>query len=170
MLRACKLEDLRVLPVVFDSQGVHRREFSSPLAEMNDAEPVGGGLQLSGPSTVLSIFKSLRDQSFTPSTFHEHWVRTSDLPKGDRSVYEHECLSRILDYMVVVDQLNAPALQSAELMCRRLQVIREAHRISLGQPDYSASDVMMGWKHARSGAGIDTSLAAHVANELKINR
>ena len=94
-------------------------------------------------------------------------MRTSDIPRGDRSTYEHECLSRILESMVMVDQLNAPALQSAELLCRRLQVIREAHRISPGQPDYSASDVMMGWKYRRSGQGIDSTLAAHVANELK---
>ncbi|CAK9098379.1 unnamed protein product [Durusdinium trenchii] len=94
-------------------------------------------------------------------------MQSSDIPKGDRSTYEHECLSRILESMVMVDQLNAPALQSAELVCRRLQVIREAHRISPGQPDYSASDVMMGWKYRRSGQGIDSTLAAHVANELK---
>eukprot|EP00438_Fugacium_kawagutii_P025394 Skav207382 [mRNA] locus=scaffold2496:250834:268725:+ [translate_table: standard] len=166
-LASYKLEDLRVLPVVFDSQGTRRREFASALAEMSDAVPVGGGLQLAGPPTVLSIFKDLRDQAFTPSTFHEHWVRTTELPRGDRSIYEHECLSRILDAMVMVDQMNAPALQSAELICRRLQVIREAHRISPGQPDYSSSDVMMGWKYKRQGAGIDTTLAAHVANELK---
>ena len=161
------LEDLRVLQVKFDAQGTRRCEFSKAIAEMNDAVPLGGGLQLAGPTTVLSILKDLRDQGFTPSTFHEHWVRTSDLGKGDRSVYEHECLSRILESMVVIDQLNAPALQSSELVARRLQVIREAHRISPGQPDYSAADVMMGWKYRKSGAGIDTSLAAHVATELK---
>lgn len=96
-----------------------------------------------------------------------YWLRTADVPRGDRSVYEHECLSRILESMVVVDQLNIPALQSAELICRRLQVIREAHRISPSQPDYSSADVMMGWKFKRTGAGIDSSLAAHVASELK---
>ncbi|CAK9009883.1 Ankyrin-1 [Durusdinium trenchii] len=162
-----RMEDLRVLPVKFDAQGIRRQEFPAAVSLMDDAEPSGGGLQLTGPPTALKILKDLRDQAFTPSTFHEHWMQSSDIPKGDRSTYEHECLSRILESMVMVDQLNAPALQSAELVCRRLQVIREAHRISPGQPDYSASDVMMGWKYRRSGQGIDSTLAAHVANELK---
>lgn len=103
----------------------------------------------------------------TPTTFHEYWLRTSDIPKGDRSVYEHECLSRILESMLTVDQINAPALQSAELLCRRMQVIREAHRISPGSPDYTSADVMMGWRYRRSGQGVVQELAAHVASELK---
>ena len=164
---AYRLEDLRLLPITFDAQGVRRREFNAAVAEMDGAEPAGGGLQLTGPATSLKLMKELRDQAMTPSSFHEYWLRTAEIPRGDRSLYEHECLSRILESMVVVDQLNVPALQSAELICRRLQVIREAHRISPGQPDYSSSDLMMGWKYKRAGAGIDSTLAAHVANELK---
>lgn len=34
-------------------------------------------------------------------------------------------------------------------------------------PDYSAADHYMGWKYRRSGQGLDASLAAHVASELK---
>lgn len=162
-----RLDDLRVLPIEFDSQGGRRREFPTAVAALDDSEPAGGGIQLTGPRTAMRLLKDLREQSFTPGTFHEYWLRTSDISKGDRSVYEHECLSRILESMLVTDQLNAPALQSAELICRRLQVIREAHRISPGAPDYSSADIMMGWRFRRAGPGIDTSLAKHVAEELK---
>lgn len=162
-----RLDDLRVLPIEFDSQGGRRREFPTAVAALDDAEPAGDGIQLTGPRTAMRLLKDLREQSFTPGTFHEYWLRTSDISKGDRSVYEHECLSRILESMLVTDQLNAPALQSAELICRRLQVIREAHRISPGAPDYSSADIMMGWRFRRAGPGIDTSLAKHVAEELK---
>lgn len=162
-----KLDDLRILPVAFDLQGTRRRDFHSLFALLNDGTPQGGGLQLDGPPTVLSLCKMMRDQSMTPTTFHEYWLRTSDIPKGDRSVYEHECLSRILESMLTVDQINAPALQSAELLCRRMQVIREAHRISPGSPDYTSADVMMGWRYRRSGQGVVQELAAHVASELK---
>ena len=148
-------------------QGTRRRDFHSLFALLNDGTPQGGGLQLDGPPTVLSLCKMMRDQSMTPTTFHEYWLRTSDIPKGDRSVYEHECLSRILESMLTVDQINAPALQSAELLCRRMQVIREAHRISPGSPDYTSADVMMGWRYRRSGQGVVQELAAHVASELK---
>ena len=162
-----RMEDLRILPVHFDSQGVRRLEFPAAIALMDGTEPMGGGLQLTGPSTTLRLLKDLRDQAFTPGTFHEHWLRTNDIPRGDRSIYEHEVLSRILESAIVVDQLNAPSLQSIELMCRRLQVIREAHRISPTQPDYSSADLFMGWKYRKSGQGIDQTLAQHVAGELK---
>ena len=114
------LEDLRVLPVLFDAEGTRRREFSSCIERLNGDSPQGGGLQLTGPATCLKHLRSLQDQGFTPITFHEHWIRSSDISKGDRSTFEHECLSRILESMLVVDQINAPALQSAELLCRRM--------------------------------------------------
>ena len=161
------LEDLRVLPVRFDNEGVRRREFNLSVERMSGQAPQGGGLQLSGPATCLNLMKSLRDQGFTPVTFHEHWIRSSEIPRGDRSTYEHEVLSRVLESLACVDQLNLPALQGVELICRRLQVIREAHRISPGARDYSAADHFMGWKYRKSGSGVDSELAAHVANELK---
>ena len=164
---AFALEDLRVLPVYFDTEGTRRREFSQCVERMNGQTPAGGGLQLSGPPTCLNLMKSMRDQGFTPTTFHEHWMRSSEIPRGDRSTYEHECLSRVLEALICVDQLNVPSLQGAELVVRRMQVIREAHRISPSSPDYSAADHFMGWKYRKSGQGVDSELAQHVANELK---
>lgn len=161
------LEDLRLLPVRFDGQGVRRREFNDAVAHMVEGTPQGGGLQLEGPVTSLNIVKGLRDQNLTPTTFHEFWMRTADIPRGDRSTYEHECLSRIMEAMITVDQLNICSLQSSELVMRRLQVIREAHRISPSSPDYSSADYFMGWKWRKSTQGIDSGLASFVATELK---
>ena len=129
--------------------------------------PQVGGVQLEGPPTALNIAKSLRDQNMTPTSFHEFWVRSADIPRGDRSVYEHECLSRIFESMVCVDQLNCSGLQSMELVVRRMQVIREAHRVSPNAPDYSSADYFMGWRYKKQSQGIDSGLAAHVAAELK---
>ena len=114
-----------MIPIHFDTDGTRRRGFNQCVERMNGQTPQGGGLQLQGSATCLNLMKSLRDQGFTPTTFHEHWIRGSEIPKGDRSTYEHECLSRILEAAICVDQLNAPALQFLELVCRRMQVIRE---------------------------------------------
>lgn len=162
-----KLDDFRVLPVQFDAQGVRRRDFHSAVPIMIEGSPAGGGLQLEGPATALNIAKGLRDQNLTPTTYHEFWIRTGEIPKGDRSVYEHECLSRIFEAMVTIDQLNPSGLQSAELVVRRMQVIREAHRISPTSPDYSSADIFMGWRYRKQTQGVDSSLAAYVAGELK---
>ena len=103
----------------------------------------------------------------TPTSFHEFWLRSSEIPKGNRSIFEHECLSRILESLITVDQLNICALQGVELIVRRMQVIREAHRVSPSNPDYTSADHFMGWKFRKSTQGIDAGLAAHVASELK---
>ena len=161
-----KLDDLRVLLVHFDGQGVRRRDFSQAVAMMVDGVPQGGGLQLEGPVTSLNVCKNLRDQSMTPTSFHEFWMRSAEIPKGDRSTYEHECLSRILESLVTVDQLNS-ALLGAELVCRRMQVIREAHRISPSSPDYTSADYFMGWKYCRGAHGVDSELSQFVAGEMK---
>ncbi|CAK9013540.1 unnamed protein product [Durusdinium trenchii] len=95
--------------------------------------------------------------------------RTEAEPKmrGDRSIYEHEVLSRILESIATVDQLNVSGLQGVELLVRRLQVIREAHRISPSSPDYSSAEFFMGWKYRKGAHGVDPDLAHHVAAELK---
>ncbi|CAK8991991.1 unnamed protein product [Durusdinium trenchii] len=162
-----KLEDLRILPVTFDAQGVRRREFAQAVAAMVEGTPQGGGLQLEGPATALNVLKSLRDQFMTPTSFHEFWLRSAEIPRGDRSIYEHEVLSRILESIVTVDQLNVSGLQGIELLVRRLQVIREAHRILPSSPDYSSAEFFMGWKYRKGAHGVDPDLAHHVAAELK---
>ena len=72
----------------------------------------------------------------------------------------------VLEAFVMVDQLNIPNLKGCELLVRRWQLIREAHRISPTSPDYSAADVFMGWAYRR-GDGVEPSLAKYVADELK---
>jgi hypothetical protein len=163
---ACKFDDLRVLPVLFDSQGIRGRSFGDAVNLLNDAPPAGGGLQLAGPASSMTVMKSIRAQSFTPVTHHEFWLRQARISDGDRSAFEHEVLSHILEAMVVVDQLNVCALKSAELVVRRRQLIQEAHRVSPGAPDYSAADIYMGWSGRRHG-GVDPALTQFVAAELR---
>ncbi|CAK9006509.1 unnamed protein product [Durusdinium trenchii] len=121
---------------------MRRREFAAAVPLMVEGAPQQGGLQLEGPATALNICKSLRDQAMAPSSFHEFWLRTAEILKGDRSTYERECLSRIFESMVCIDQLNPSGLQSAELLVRRMQVIREAHRLSPSAPDCSAAQII----------------------------
>ena len=95
------------------------------------------------------------------------YVRQSRIPDGDRAQYEHEVLCKILWAMSCVDQLNVPVLLSGEYVVRRLQLIKEAYRLSPFAPDFSAADFFMGWRARRHGAVIDPNLAKHVALQLK---
>ena len=76
-----------------------------------------------------------------------------------------EVIAHALHSFSTIDQLNLPNLVGVELLARRYQLIKEAHRISPGAPDYSASDIFMGWRHRRSG--VDANLSRYVAGELR---
>eukprot|EP00438_Fugacium_kawagutii_P025699 Skav229290 [mRNA] locus=scaffold544:87897:88883:+ [translate_table: standard] len=142
-LASFKSKDLRTLPIKFDSQGARRRDFFEAVALMSADELPGGKLQLEGPSTAIQVLRSLTSRGLTPITDHERWVRSSEIAKQDRSLYEMEVLARVLEAMVMVDQLNVPNLKSGELILRRWQLIKEAHRLSPAAPDYSSSDFFM---------------------------
>eukprot|EP00959_Pyramimonas_sp_CCMP1952_P461245 9481264-Pyramimonas_sp.AAC.1 len=105
-----------------------------------DPTPPRGGLGLDGPPTTFWQLKQIRDDDASPNAHHERWVRSSRIPEGDRSVYEHQVLCRILDAAATYDQFNLPALKWAELVCRRMALIKEAHRAAPSNPDYSAGD------------------------------
>lgn len=163
-LASFESKDLRTLPIKFDSQGTRRRDFFEAVAAMSADELPGGKLQLEGPSTAMQVLRSLTSRGLTPITDHERWVRSSEIAKQDRSLYEMEVLSRVLEAMVMVDQLNVPNLKSGEMILRRWQLIKEAHRISPAAPDYSSSDFFMGWEVE---AGANQSLSKYVAERLK---
>ena len=156
--------DLRVLPVKFDSAGVRRRDFLDAVTSMTQDKMPGGGLQLEGPPTTLKVLKSLASRSLTPVTDHERWIRSSEISKSDRSIYEMEVLARVIEAFVMVDQVNLPNLKGGQLLLRRWQLIKEAHRICPTQPDYSASDHFMGWE---LDSGVVQSLTKHVSEQLR---
>ena len=165
-LDSMEVRDLRVLPLKFDAQGQRRAEFAEAVSSMQGLDMPGGKLQLSGPASALGVLKNMVDRGLTPVTDHEHWMRTHEIAKGDRSVYEMEVITRVMEAFIMTDQLNVPNLKGCELLMRRWQLIREAHRISPNNPDYSASDVIMGWAY-RKGDGVEPGLAKFVADELR---
>ncbi|CAK0903474.1 unnamed protein product, partial [Prorocentrum cordatum] len=153
------VDDLRALPVRFNQERVRRRPFSEAVDIQVGDEPEGG-VMLSGPRACAWVLRSWRDAGLTPITHHANWLRSGHIPDGDRSVHEHEVLTRVLDSSVTVDQLNAPALQSAELICRRIQLIEDAHA--------SAADDYMGWAAThRQGAAVAPDQQQHVATAMR---
>ena len=165
-VKSTEILDLRVLTMEFDEQKNRRIDFAKAVGRMSQDDMPGGGLFLDGPASALGVLKGMVARGLTPVTDHEHWVRTHETLKGDRAIYEMEVITRCLEAFVVTDQLNVPNLKGCELLLRRWQLIREAHRISPGAPDYSSADVFMGWEYRR-GDGVNPELARFVASELK---
>ncbi len=97
---------------------------------------------------------------------HHQWVRDASIPSRDRSQYEHQCRSRTLDLMIQRDRLNCTNLASAEVVCRRLQLIEEVHREDPDNPDWSGANLYEGDDEQKGGALIAPSLRAHVSTEM----
>lgn len=160
-------QDLRVLLVHYDGQGERRRPFALAVKEMNGEEPEGGTVLAQAPRTAMWTMKDMLTNGGDPRQHSEWWLRAARVPEGDRSGYEMEVLTTVRFAMATIDQLNVPALTSGELLCRRVALIKQAHRISPSAPDYSSSDYFMGWGSRRSGATIPPHLAQHVAEQLR---
>ena len=156
--------DLRTLPIYFDAQGDRRREFNSAVALLSMDVLPGGNIPLEGPRTALELAKAARSRGHTFVTDLEKWISVTDLHPGDRSLYEAEVLVEALDAFMTIDQVNIANLMGFEILVRRYQLIKEAHRISPQNPDYSAADVFMGWGSRRHG--IMPALNAFVSKEL----
>eukprot|EP00971_Amphidinium_carterae_P319060 6342030-Amphidinium_carterae.1 len=127
-------EDLRVLPVRYDSAGDRRVSFADGVASMDGATP-SGGLGLDGPATCLWLCKHISHHDVSPVSHHERWLRMSKVAEGDRSVHEHEVLLRILG--------DGDA---------HIQLIKQAHSVSGVSPDYSSSELFLGLGQTRAGA------------------
>eukprot|EP00971_Amphidinium_carterae_P253218 5027312-Amphidinium_carterae.1 len=148
-------EDLRVLDVPFDGQNQRRRTFASAVESLADVAIEGGDV-LEGPRSGMWLARHCLEGGGSFIGNHAEWVRDSGLSSSDRSIHESECIARTLDYMLVRDQLNGPALVSFEVLCRRLQLIRAAHHQSPASPDYSMAEPLMGW-------GQKLGMAPHLA-------
>mmetsp|Transcript_116249 Transcript_116249/g.369925 ORF Transcript_116249/g.369925 Transcript_116249/m.369925 type:complete len:436 (-) Transcript_116249:89-1396(-) len=158
--------DARILPVKFDAQGERYRVFQEAVSMMS-ADELPGGFGLEGPRTLLPLLKSFVQQGGSPELSHMEWKRNSAVPSGDRAVYEDEALCLALQFLSTIDQINVPNLKGCELMGRRIQLIREACRISPSAPDFSASDHFMGWGRRRGGGAAQQSLTSYVADQLR---
>jgi len=158
--------DARMLPIKFDAHGDRYRVFQETVSMMT-ADELPGGFGLEGPRTLLPLLKSSVQQGGSPELSHMEWKRNYAVPSGDRAVYEDEALCLALQFMTTIDQINVPNLKGCELMGRRIQLIREAYRISPSAPDFSASDHFMGWGRRRGGGAAQQSLTSYVADQLR---
>lgn len=153
--------DLRVLPVLFDAAEERWRTLSEAIPEYEEIE--FDDFPLSGPRTVYRDVRQLRRQGMDFIQHHESWLKKSGVRSSDRSVYEHGCLCRALNFMASYDQLNLPSLASAEALNRRRTLIEVAHQGRPDAPSYEGSEEIMGMREAADGSVIDPALTQHAA-------
>ena len=104
--------DVRILPVLFDSADERYRTMAEAEIDFDD-------FPLQGPRAVSHDVRTLRRMGLDFLLHHEAWLKKSGVRTSDRSVHERSAICRALHFMVTYDQLNLPALASAEAMNRR---------------------------------------------------
>ena len=118
---------------------------------------------LQGPRSVFRDVRQLRRQGMDFVQHHESWLKKSGVRSSDRSVYEHACICRVLNYMASYDQLNLPSLASAEALNRRRTLIEIAHQGRPEAPSYEGAEEILGIREAGDGSVIDPAITSHAA-------
>jgi hypothetical protein len=158
--------DARTMPIKFRPvTGERHIAFDDAVSLLPEDEFLD--FPVTGPRTVRWLCEQIVKSGAPPISRHSRWVREAEIPAGDRSKFEHEVLSKVLELGVCYDGLAVSNLASFEVVSRRLQLIEEAHLDSPGAPSYEAAAHYMGSTERRGGALISPGLSEHVAGRLR---
>ncbi len=119
------------------------------------------------PRTTKWLCGSIVRSAPSPVSRHHRWLRDAEIPATDRSRWEHQVLSEILEKAVEYDALQVSNLASFEVLSRRVQHIEQAHIDCPTAPDYAGGEFFMGSCERKGGALVAPNLALHVAGKFR---
>jgi hypothetical protein len=162
---AVSTDDARTLSVKYGADGTRRRIFRDSSEEMLEAD--FADWPVLGPRTCLWNVREICKMAEGPRAQHTMWVRGAKIPDGDRAIFEDEVLASMMEMAVTYDGLNIANLASFELLCRRRQLLAEAHVHNPGAPSYSGSEYYMGLGLRPGAAVVSPMLTQHVSEKMK---
>lgn len=157
-------EDVRTLAVKYGLNGERLRNFREAIHETQVCEFDDFPFE---PRTTYDYLKAIASISESATAQHHMWVGASRMPEGDRSCYEDEVLARVLDLAITYDCLNVANLASMELICRRRQLISDAHANGPGAPSYLGAEHYMGQTYKQGGGIVVPALTDFVAKKMQ---
>lgn len=157
-------EDVRTLEVRYGMNGERLRNFRESINEVQVCEFEDFPFE---PRTALDYAKAIASIAESATAQHHLWIGASRIPEGDRSVYEDEVLARVLDLAVTYDSLNIGNLACMELVCRRRQLISDAHSSSPGAPSYTGAEHYLGQTYKHGGGIVVPALTDFVSKKMQ---
>eukprot|EP00438_Fugacium_kawagutii_P033140 Skav227543 [mRNA] locus=scaffold2241:169914:174596:- [translate_table: standard] len=157
-------DDVRTLEVRYGMNGERHRLFKDTVNELQEVAFPDYPFE---PRTTHAYMKAIASISESATAQHHMWVSSSKIPDGDRSIHEDEVLARILDAAVCYDALNVANLACMELVCRRRQLLAEAHSLNPASPSYLGAEHFLGQTYKAGGGIVTPMLAEHVAKRLQ---
>lgn len=92
---------------------------------------------VAGPRTIPHVLSRVVEHGGSPIAHSQAWRVACKFQPSDKPAQDHELLCRILQTMVVYDQLDVTNLASAELVGRAIQRIEDQHKLKLHAADDS---------------------------------
>ena len=103
----------------------------------------------------------------TPMVRYQRRVSTGWSRQTDWSTNEHAMLREVLEKTLCIDQLDVSDLCSRVLIVRRRQLLAEAHRGNLTQPNYQGSEYWVGSRSRKGGIRMAPHLSRFVEEEQR---
>ena len=157
-------EDIRTMAIHYTANGECKRHFKDTLGEMTQCELEDFPFEV---RTCLEYVQAIGSIAESCHSQHLAWVHQLGIPSGSRAIYEDEVLSQVIDTAIQYDALNISNLASFELICRRRQLLAEAHSYNPSSPSYEGSDHWMGQRYKHGGAVVVPRLTEHVSKKLQ---
>ncbi|CAK0872167.1 unnamed protein product [Prorocentrum cordatum] len=170
-------QDLRTLPVKYDSGGSRVRDFSEAVDIMSSSPQLD--FPVLGPRATVWLVQQFRGLGQTPLQRHMWWRQTQNLTAADAGVDEHQFLSELLEMGAEKDQLNEGELATFEAVSRRCQLWEEVYANRLREHEAGAvrsaggsawldeREIFLGQERGRGGALVCPSLQSWVASRLQ---
>ena len=160
-------EDARTLAITRDAQGQRFKEFRTAALECKETS--FNDWPVAGPRTVLHVLARMVEHGGSPVAHSQAWRVACKFQPADKPAQDHEMLCRILQTMVVHDQLDASNLASAELVARAIQRIEEQHKFKLAAvEDAGESSLFLGTSGGSSmGTIISPKLSEWIGAEMQ---
>ena len=122
---------------------------------------------LAGPRVAHWSLAAMASSTAGPMARHHRWVQEARIPSSDRSIYEHEVISRFIEFALCYDGLALDNLACAELLLRRMQLIEHSHLDDPNSPNWEGARHFMGTGERRGGAIVAPALEQFVAENLR---
>eukprot|EP00438_Fugacium_kawagutii_P008127 Skav234368 [mRNA] locus=scaffold2071:38895:40157:+ [translate_table: standard] len=157
-------EDARTLAVKYGFNGERHRSFRESVKELQQTDFEDFPLE---PRTALDYVRAVSQIAESATAQHHMRVNSSGVPPGDRSVHEDQLLARVLDAALCYDSLNISNLACIELICRRRQLIADAHSSSPSQPSYLGAEYYLGDTYKSGGGIVTPALTDYVSRKMQ---
>lgn len=159
--------DARTQPISFDSQGTRHKAYREALLSMRE-DPFADW-PLRGPRTCLWCLRFMEQHGGTPLGHHSKWRTEFKLSSSDYGVEEHERCARMIEHMVVYDQLMVTNLVACESMCRCMQSHEQRYRdrsVSSASESVVDNHLFLGTDMVRGNVMISPKLQEFFKEEL----